>query len=221
MTTLAVMKARIASEMARDDLTSDIASAITTAIEAYQHERFYLTESRDNTLTTVASQRIYTSSDAPWIGEILGIDFLKLEISSTDVRELERISQGEMEDQAGNTTATGQPDQYSIYDEALHLYPIPSQAFTVRHYGTVLRAAPETDEEADNIWMTDAERLIRSRAKYELSVHVTSNGDMAIAMSPDPPSPGTRGGHETYREFMRLKARSAGALGSGSIKPYD
>lgn len=40
MTTLAVMKARIASEFRRDDLTADIASAITTAIDAYKYEPF-------------------------------------------------------------------------------------------------------------------------------------------------------------------------------------
>lgn len=40
MSTLGVMKSRIASEFRRDDLSADIANAITTAIDAYKYERF-------------------------------------------------------------------------------------------------------------------------------------------------------------------------------------
>ena len=40
MTTLATMKARIASEFRRDDLTDDIADAISTAIAVYKYQRF-------------------------------------------------------------------------------------------------------------------------------------------------------------------------------------
>lgn len=40
MTTLTAMKSRIASELRRDDLTSDIAQAITTAISAYKYRKF-------------------------------------------------------------------------------------------------------------------------------------------------------------------------------------
>lgn len=40
MTTLTAMKSRIAEEFRRDDLTDDIANAITTAIDAYKYERF-------------------------------------------------------------------------------------------------------------------------------------------------------------------------------------
>ena len=40
MTTLAIMRQRIANEFRRDDLTGDIANAITTAIDAYKYEPF-------------------------------------------------------------------------------------------------------------------------------------------------------------------------------------
>lgn len=40
MTTLTVMKARIATELRRDDLTTEIAAAISSAISAYKYDRF-------------------------------------------------------------------------------------------------------------------------------------------------------------------------------------
>jgi hypothetical protein len=36
-----------------------------------------------------------------------------------------------------------------------------------------------------NIWMNDAEMLIRSRAKYEIALNFTRNDKMVAAMSPD------------------------------------
>jgi hypothetical protein len=38
--------------------------------------------------------------------------------------------------------------------------------------------------------MNAAERLIRSRAKYEIALHVTRNATMVSAMSPDEPPAG-------------------------------
>lgn len=86
MTTLAIMKSRIANEFRRDDLTNDIADAISTAIEAYKNERF-------------------------------------------------------------GFNASGFVD------------------------------APAADDETDNPWMIEAERLIRSRAKLEIVVNVFRQPD--------------------------------------------
>lgn len=89
MTTLATMKARIASEFRRDDLTDDIADAISTAIAVYKYQRFSFNAS-------------------------------------------------------------------SFIDE------------------------PADDNEADNAWMTTAERLIRARAKLEIAIHVIDNTETAF-----------------------------------------
>ena len=80
MATLAIMKARIASELRRSNITDQIAAAIDTAIDAYKYEQFY--------------------------------------------------------------------------------------------FNATFVDAPATDGEASNAWMTDAERLIRCRAKLELAINV-------------------------------------------------
>jgi hypothetical protein len=91
VTTLTAMKSRIASELRRDDLTSDIADAITSAISAYKYRKFSF-----NTTTFVD--------------------------------------------------------------------------------------APATDGEANNAWMTTAERLIRCRAKAELQAHVIKDPERAAEL---------------------------------------
>ena len=183
MTTLATMKARIASELRRSNITTQIASAITTAIEAYQTERFFWDESRENTFLTVASQEFYTSTDAAFIANILKIDFVHLYIGDapSELRqELPRL----LEDVSTNGTATGTPDTYGFYDEKFRLYPVPLTAgWTVRVGGVFKQAAPASDSEANNPWMTTCERLIRSRAKFELAVHVLLDQNLANAMS--------------------------------------
>lgn len=62
MSTLGVMKARIASEFRRDDLSADIANAITTAINAYKYERFPF-----NRAGFVDAPANDTETDNPWM----------------------------------------------------------------------------------------------------------------------------------------------------------
>lgn len=181
MTTLAIMKSRIATELRRTNLTSQIASAITSAIGAYDHERFYTNESRENTFTTVASQEFYTSSDAAFIGLLTKIDYVFLFINDTPF-ELFAQTPRITEDASTNATATGTPEVYSWYDEKLRLYPVPADAWTIRVGGVLATAAPASDSETGNFWMTTAERLIRSRAKQELALHVLYDDMLAQRM---------------------------------------
>lgn len=171
MTTLAIMKTRIASELRRSNITTQIAAAINTAISAYEHMRFYVNESRENTFLTVAEQEFYTSSDAAFIGLLTKIDFVFLMVQDTPF-QLWPITPDVAEDASTNSTATGTPEEYSWYDEKFRLYPVPASEWTVRVGGVLSVSAPASDDEIGNFWMTKGERLIRSRAKQELALHV-------------------------------------------------
>jgi hypothetical protein len=59
-------------------------------------------------------------------------------------------------------------------------------------------AAPTTDVEASNPWMTTAERLIRSRAKLELALHVLKDLELAATMQ-----------QAVEEAFEQLKSRTA------------
>ncbi len=181
MTTLAIMKARIATEIRRSNLTSDIAAAITTAIEAYQEKRFFFNEVRF-TFATVANQEFYTSSDDADIGTLTKIDYVKL-LYGNFPYGLKPLTPERIEWLSQNGTQVGQPREFCFYAQAFRLYPIPDQAYTVRVGAEKAVAAPAADGEADNPWMTYAERLIRSRAKWELAMHRTFDEKMATRMS--------------------------------------
>ena len=182
MTTLSVMKARIASELRRGStLTSQIASAITDAIEAYQIERFWFNESRDLTFSTVANTGDYTSSTVSGLANIEKIDYVFMYEGNTE-NELFAIDPAELESSLTNGTSTGTPGEYCWYNNTFRLYPVPSAVWTIRIGHHKLMAAPASDSEASNVWMTYAERLIRCRAKYEMALHVLRDQALAELM---------------------------------------
>jgi hypothetical protein len=183
VTTLAIMKARIADELARTDLTSQIAYAIPDAIAAYTGERWFFNESRTTvSFSTVASQEFYTSSDDADIANIRKIDYVAVYVGN-DVRKLEYRCPEDMEYISANGTQEGTPWSYGWYDNKLRFYPVPDQAYTIRVAAHVKVAAPSSDGEASNPWMTDAERLIRSRAKLDLALHVLRDDALAATMA--------------------------------------
>jgi len=182
MSTLATMKSRIADELARDDLTSQIAYAISDAIVAYNDERFYFNETRGLTFSTVAAQEFYDSDNDASIGLIQKIDHVHVNVGDIPhVLLYERP--GILESLSFNGSQQGFPWVYTFFDEFIRLYPIPDQAYTVRVTGTQKIAAPASDDETGNRWMVDAERLIRARAKNELALHVLKDTELAATMA--------------------------------------
>src|SRR5690606_8798839 len=84
MTTLAIMKARIANELGqRTDLDSEIATAINAAIAAYQATRFHFNEGRTVTFTTVAGQEFYDADDAANLAKLWTIDYMVYYVGDT------------------------------------------------------------------------------------------------------------------------------------------
>lgn len=179
MSTLAIMKARIADEIARSDLTTQIAYAIDDAIEAYQQCRFFFNETREVTFTTVANQEFYGKTDQAELGNLVDIDYMTIyygDQSYEVVQERPNI----VEWSSTNGTSTGQPTSYAYYNQQIRLYPVPDTAgHSVRVAGAYKVAAPTTDSEADNPWMTHAKRLIRCRAKFEIYSHVEQDLELA------------------------------------------
>lgn len=182
MSTLAVMKARIADELARDDITSQIAYAIADAIEAYADRRFHFNEGRATTFPTVAGQEFYDENDAAALALIQSIDYVVLYVGDTPYH-LQPMTPAEIETASTNGTNTGQPGWYCWYGNQLRIYPNPAGAWTVRIGASFKAAAPASDSETGNPWMTHAERLIRSRAKLELALHVLKDEALAGTMN--------------------------------------
>ena len=207
--TLGQMKADIAAEIARPDLTSTIAAAIATAIEFYQPERFWFSETRDITFNTVAGQEFYTGADNAAIPTLEAFDYVILYIGSipwpiarrTDV-EIEVLNQ--------NGLMRGQPWNWSYFNEQLRLGPVPDTTYQLRIAAHQNIAPPPDDTTPGNPWMTNAELLIRSRAKYQLFLHNIRNLEMAQAM-----------GAAVTEALEALKGRTNRLLGRGYMAPME
>lgn len=208
MSTLGVMKARIASELRRSNISTQIAAAIATAIGEYQKDRFTFTESRSVTFSTVAGQEFYTTADSASIPLIRKLDYVKCYVGST-AYDVCRQSMDIMEELSDAATNTGQPSEYGLIDDALRLYPVPDAVYTIRLGGVFALAAPAADDTAGNKWMTRGERLIRSRAKLELAIHVLMDQGLADAM-----------GAATEDAFASLKIEAFRASGAGTVRPW-
>jgi hypothetical protein len=181
MTILSVMRARIADDLARPDLTNQIADAINDAIAHYASTRFYFTETRTAAFLTLAGQSYYSASDDPDIPDMYQIDDVQITVAG-NVYSLDREDATQLEQLIGSTASSGDPLSWAWADRGILLYPIPSAIRTIRLIGGIKRAAP-TDDTPGNVWMTEAFELIRAHAKLLLAVHVTNDDGLAQRMS--------------------------------------
>jgi len=215
------MKTRIAAEIVRSDLTSQIAAAIADAISIYQSDRFYFNEPTlltEPTWNTVLGRATYDSVDNANIKSGLKIDYLSYVQGGTTFTITLRSP---LEVQQRNQTGliSGPPDIYCYAGQAITISPVPDAVYPISMFGHLVTAAPASDLEANNPWMNDAEQLIRCRAKFELATHVTRNANMATTFSPD--VDGGPGGHPgaTFRAWSDLKDMTAKKTSLGRIQP--
>lgn len=174
--TLADLKARIADELARADLTSQIALAIADAIEEASTNRFWFMEVRGIGTSLVAGSSTYTSSD---LANLIEIDRLAL-IVNGQRRTLRPMSDDEIDRWNDGTAPVGEPYAYSRYGDELRFYPTPTQTYTIGIDG-IYKGDTLASDAASNIW-TDAskgERYVRALAKRELLIHVIRNPEAA------------------------------------------
>lgn len=206
MSTYGTIKSRIASEINRTDLTDQISLSVQSAIQFYEHESFWFNESRDITFTTVANQEFYDADDSEFIPNLLIIHTVTLTVDSQRYQLTPRTYQ-QLEEWAVNTSTTGQPTDWAYYDQQLRLYAIPDDAYSVRISARVRFQTLSLDADT-NAWMTDAEQLIRARAKVDLfenSLFDTLNADRQRLWE--------------AQALQRLRTETGRRLGTGFIVP--
>lgn len=208
MTTLAVLKAEIADDLARSDLTTQVASAITAAIKFYKNQKFWFNETRTQTFATVDGQSTYSASDDTDIPLWFSLDQVLLIDSSSEVHELRLVSPSKMELWlTGSTPTEGQPHSYTYFAKSFRFYPVPDGVYTIKPIGAIEKAAPATDGEADNVWMLEAYELVRARAKAKLYRNVIRQTDKAVEME------------QEERDWLQnLRGAGSKRVGSGRIE---
>ena len=176
MATFATIRSRIADDINRSDLTSQINTAINRAISYYaKRYRFWFNETTA-TFNTVASQGSYTSTDTS-ITNIREIDYVKIAIQSNNNYELVPVTYKTLQDD-NVSNHTGDPAEYAYYKENFFLYPVPNAAKTI----TVSYVKSYTDLSADadtNDFTEEAEDLIESHASAWVYARVLKDYDAA------------------------------------------
>lgn len=181
---------QIEDELARSDLTTQTAAAVITAIQHYQQERFFFSESREVTFSTVIGQEFYTDSDldpvplplgGAGISRILAFDYLILYLGSIPW-PLHRRQPIDIETLNQNGLMRGQPWNFAYYEQKIRLGPVPDGVYQMRIAGHFSVGGPATLSDTTNPWFTFAEKLIRSRIKWEIYKNVIRDEAAAASM---------------------------------------
>jgi hypothetical protein len=218
MATLADMKARIVAETMRPDLGGNgeygvnaVANEITSAINFYRSKRFYFSEKRTVvTFDTVNDQSDYDETAQANIPHLISIDSVTVTDTGT-VNPVCPISPERMELLIGGVSPLGNPPRhYSYYAQVLRLYPIPNDVYPMRVTGVIRIPAPATDEETNNVWMNDAEELIRARAKKAIYADWMGDPQMAAVMN-----------SKELEAFQSLQAETSRRTPGSTVQSYD
>lgn len=210
MATKSTLLAQIAADLVRNDLTSQIASAVSDTIAIHEAERFWFNQSRSLTFSTVVGQVAYGSAALARIPYLIEIDALFVIDGNRSV-PLKKRTVTDFEAAWGATTSAGRPYEYAYIDNEIRLGPTPSAVYGMRlcsHY----KVEPFADLAAgsSNIWTTEAELLIREAAKARLYI------------SPIRDAEGAQGCQLLAGQALdHLRAETSKRMGTGVIQGTD
>jgi hypothetical protein len=176
--TFGAIKSRIADELVRPDLASQIALAVQDAIGEAATCRFWFNEVRGLTFTTVAGQDSYGVNDAAFIPLLSKIDTLTLTVQGQQ-RTMEEANALDVSDwQDGNSSILGEPAFYTRQANGIILWMTPNDAYPVTIAGTT-RFVPLAADGDTNPYIEEGERYVRALAKAIVFEDVIRDTDEA------------------------------------------
>jgi len=175
MTTYVTLRTRINDELDESLSDATVNAAIQTAIKFYERKRFWFNE-KTGTFATVGDQEYYGSLANSDIPNLVTID--SMVVTESSYKSPMYSATMEMIDACQNGSVTGLPKHFAYFNSQIRLYPIPDQVYTVTMAYQYRLTALSADADS-NSWTTDAEALIRARAKWELCTHKLWNYDLA------------------------------------------
>jgi hypothetical protein len=190
MTTLLDVRNRIADQLSRSDLSTQIDREIQLAIVRYNRRVSWLHEVRGATLTTVAGQRFYTAVDLSAGAGVQSVatrtsvsvqDIQKIEyMRQPDDEPLYQIRYSEFEERYDVTGSSGDPEYFALYAGQIGLWPTPSGVDTLTLSVVVKPIVPSaaTDE---SVWFDQAQELIENAAASAICRKFLQDGERAQA----------------------------------------
>lgn len=198
---LGTMKARIADDLNRSDLTTQIATAISNAITFYERERFWFNEAATSLSTTANTQTLTLPANYMYH------DYLSVTANGQTYSLIPR-TYDYISGITVNSADIGQPTDYAIYRQLLWFYPIPDAIYPIPiDYIKSLSALANPMD--TNAWMVEAEALIRYHAEVEVWSDVIRNkGEAQDCQAKE------------AQQLASLKRHTARYVSSGSIRAY-
>ncbi len=203
MATLGDLKARIADELLKRNLTTQIAQHVARAVEFYAGRRWWF---NTGTMTGAA-----VSADADGymllpIGTRL-IDQIMVGTTVLEPRDPEIIDEW-----IANGSPAGEPYDYAPSGDRIRLYPVPTGPVELKVVGTFDLTPAITATAADsvsNAWTNEAVDLIDARARMTLYRDVLRDVD-GVSLAKD-----------AEREADRdLSMKTMRRLGAGRVRGY-
>jgi hypothetical protein len=199
--------ARIADDVMRSDINSQIGAGINRAIRHYQGERTWFNES-SSTFSTVTAQESYSTADG-LPSDILKLDLVKIVYNSGEF-PLFRQQFSTLESwQFDRTAGVGTPTDYAEYAGSVYLYPIPDQAYEVKLWYQKEYSALASG--GSNDWTNEPEalNLIEARTGWWVATRILRDVELGSIYK-----------SEEMQALSAMKKRSHKFTSSGKVKRF-
>jgi hypothetical protein len=190
MTTFLDVRARIADQLARTDLNTQIDREIQLAIIRYNKRVSWLHEVRAATLASVASQPWYTTINvstgsgpqavsgrtAVTVQDIQKIEYMR----DPQYDDLRQVHYSEFEHFFDTTGASGRPTYFTIYAGQIGIWPVPD-AVTTYTLSVVVKPVVPSSAADESVWFDQAQELIENAASAAVCRKFIQDGERAQA----------------------------------------
>lgn len=198
---------RIADDMVRGDINSQIGVGLNRAIQHYQSQRTWFNEA-SATFQTITAQQSYSTADGIPT-DILKIDVIKIVFATNDEFPLRQQSFQYVQDvNRSPTTFTGQPTNYARYSGKIWFDVTPDDAYEVKlHY---IKEYSDIASTQSNDWTTEsgALELVEARTGWWVASRILRDDTMAARYKVEE--------NEAYKSFNERCLRETRA---GHVKP--
>lgn len=160
---LAALKARIADELERSDLTTQIARTIESAIEFHADRRFWFLED-EGTVDTVAGEASVDVPDGLRTAHDCEVEILV----GSDSYSMRKLGWRQYRRHAQFSTSRGQPFDYAFRDGKFWLHPVPDTVYTITAYGIYDQPALANPTDV-NAWTDVARDLIAAEVELRIA----------------------------------------------------
>lgn len=152
------MEGRIIAELHRADVAAVVDDYINDAIAHYQRYRFWFNE------TSATQNTADGTATYAWPTDMVELDSLIITVGTT-LTPLRQVAPRDIDEMYVSSTFKGVPSVYADYKQQFRLYPTPNGTYTLTQYYLKNYTPLASGSGSSNVWTTEAEELIRTRAK--------------------------------------------------------